>query len=219
MTTIHKAGWKITAITTLILIVVNFLIIFFVQAKWLVSPILLLSVLFIIFVLRFFRNPVRQVISDDNVIVAPADGTIVVVEETFDNEIINANCIQVSIFMSIWNVHINWIPISGILRYFKYHQGKFLIARNPKSSTLNERTTLMIETEDNNKIVVRQIAGCVARRIETYITKPETNVEKGQQMGFIKFGSRVDILFPVGTEIFVKIGDTTKGCLTPIAKL
>ena len=218
MTTIHKAGWKITSVITLMLIVVNFLIICFVKAKWLVFSILLLSVLFLIFVLRFFRNPVRQVISDDNVIVAPADGTVVVVEETFDNEVLNENCIQVSIFMSIWDVHKNWIPISGVLKYFKYHQGKFLIARNPKSSTLNERTTLMIETEDNKKIVVRQIAGYVARRIETYTTKPETDVKKGQQMGFIKFGSRVYILFPTGTEILVNIGDTTRGCLTPIAK-
>ena len=153
MTTIHKAGWKITSVITLMLIVVNFLIICFVKAKWLVFSILLLSVLFLIFVLRFFRNPVRQVISDDNVIVAPADGTVVVVEETFDNEVLNENCIQVSIFMSIWDVHKNWIPISGVLKYFKYHQGKFLIARNPKSSTLNERTTLMIETEDNKKLL------------------------------------------------------------------
>ena len=105
MTTIHKAGWKITSVITLMLIVVNFLIICFVKAKWLVFSILLLSVLFLIFVLRFFRNPVRQVISDDNVIVAPADGTVVVVEETFDNEVLNENCIQVSIFMSIWDVH------------------------------------------------------------------------------------------------------------------
>lgn len=218
MTTIHKAGWKITSVITLMLIVVNFLIICFVKAKWLVFSILLLSVLFLIFVLRFFRNPVRQVISDDNVIVAPADGTVVVVEETFDNEVLNENCIQVSIFMSIWDVHKNWIPISGVLKYFKYHQGKFLIARNPKSSTLNERTTLMIETEDNKKIVIRQVAGYVARRIETYTTIPETDVKKGQQIGFIKFGSRVDVLFPIDTEILVKIGDTTRGCLTPIAK-
>ncbi|HPW67184.1 MAG TPA: phosphatidylserine decarboxylase family protein [Salinivirgaceae bacterium] len=219
MTSIHKAGWKITAITTLILIVINFLFIYFVQAKWLITSILILSVLFLIFVLRFFRNPVREVISDDDIVVAPADGTVVVVEETFDNEILNTNCVQVSIFMSVWNVHINWIPISGILRYFKYHKGKFLIANNPKSSTLNERATLMIESEDNKKIVVRQIAGYVARRIETYTTQPEIEVKKGQQLGFIKFGSRVDILFPIGAEILVKIGDTTKGCLTPIAKL
>ncbi len=217
MTTIHKAGWKITVVATLILIVINFLIICFVRAKWLVCSIIVLSVLFLIFVLRFFRNPVRQV-SNDDIVVAPADGTVVVVEETFDNEVLNENCIQVSIFMSIWDVHINWIPISGVLKYFKYHQGKFLIARNPKSSTLNERATLMIETEDNKKIVIRQVAGYVARRIETYTTIPETYVKKGQQMGFIKFGSRVDVLFPIGTEILVKIGDTTRGCLTPIAK-
>jgi phosphatidylserine decarboxylase len=179
----------------------------------------IITVLLLLFVLRFFREPKRIPIQDKTILVAPADGKIVVVEETTDDEILGTSCIQVSIFMSVWNVHINWIPISGILKYFKYHPGKFLLAREPKSSTLNERTTLMLETENGKKIVLRQIAGFVARRIETYTTETETKVTKGQQMGFIKFGSRVDILLPLGTEILVKPGMTTKGCITPIAKL
>ncbi len=219
MTTIHKAGKNIILTIVLILSAINATVIYFVDINWFRYLFLGISVLFLIFVLRFFRNPKREAICGKDILTAPADGTVVVIEETTDNEILNTKCIQISIFMSVWNVHINWIPITGVIKYFKYHPGNFLIANKPKSSTHNERTTLMISTEDNKKVVIRQIAGFVARRIETYITNQGTEVTKGEQLGFIKFGSRVDILLPIGTEILVKPGDTTKGCITPIAKL
>lgn len=219
MATIHKAGKKIIAISIILLLITNIIIITFSKIIMMTLIILLISLLILIFVLRFFRYPVRVVATDDNILVAPADGRVVVVEETTDNEILNDKCIQVSIFMSVWNVHINWIPITGVVKYFKYHAGKFLIARQPKSSTLNERTTILIETTNNKKVILRQIAGFVARRIETYTTVTDSKVKKGQEMGFIKFGSRVDILLPVGTEVMVKPGTITRGCITPIAKL
>ena len=219
MIRIHKAGWRIIAMFSIILILINTLIFKFTETQWISGMFLIASSLFLLFVLRFFRNPRRSVKTENNILIEPADGTVVVIEETSDDEVLGHNCLQVSIFMSVWNVHINWIPVSGVLRYFKYHPGKFLLAREPKSSTLNERTTLMIERDNGQKIVIRQIAGFVARRIETYTQKADTNVAQGQQLGFIKFGSRVDILLPLGTEILVKPGMKTKGCVTPIAKL
>ncbi|MDD2562819.1 MAG: phosphatidylserine decarboxylase family protein [Salinivirgaceae bacterium] len=216
---IHKAGWIIIRNLLLGLIVLNLPLLYLFHLNAVSIIVLIASTLLLIFVLRFFRHPNRVVISEKDILVAPADGKVVVVEEIVDDEMIGGPCIQVSIFMSVWNVHINWIPFNGVIKYFKHHHGQFLVALEPKSSTLNERTSLMIETESGVKIGLKQIAGYVARRIETYITKNETEVKRGQELGFIKFGSRVDILLPVGTEVLVKPGDKAIGCITPIAKM
>ncbi|HON18225.1 MAG TPA: phosphatidylserine decarboxylase family protein [Salinivirgaceae bacterium] len=219
MIKIHKAGHGIILGTSLFLLASNILLWHLITQKSITVSTLIFSILLLAFVIRFFRKPLRICESDQNILVAPADGTVVAIEQTFEDEILKAECLQISIFMSIWNVHINWIPISGTLRYFKYHMGKFLIAKKPKSSCDNERTTLMIETKSGQKIVLRQIAGFVARRIETYTIDPDRKVEKGQELGFIKFGSRVDIFLPVQTKPLVKLGVKTIGCVTPIAQI
>jgi phosphatidylserine decarboxylase len=140
-----------------------------------------------------------------------------VIEETNEDEFFKDKRIQVSIFMSVWNVHINWFPMAGIVKYFKYHPGKFLVARLPKSSTENERTSVVIEDKNKRQILIRQIAGIVARRIICY-AKEEKEVQQNSELGFIRFGSRVDLFFPVGTKINVKLGQKTKGTQTVIAE-
>jgi phosphatidylserine decarboxylase len=167
----------------------------------------------------FFYKPDRRLCANNNKIVSPADGKVVVIEETEEKEFFNERRIQVSIFMSIWNAHINWSPIEGSVKYYKYHPGKFLIARNPKSSHLNERSTIVIETESNFQVLVRQIAGMVARRIVTYINGSGRKFQQGEEFGFIKFGSRVDIFLPLNTHIHVKLGDKVRGCKTTIASI
>ncbi len=171
----------------------------------------------LLFFLYFFRKPMREFSIDDNKIFAPADGEVVVIEETFENEYFTGQRLQVSIFMSPLNVHINWYPISGLVKYYKYHSGKYLVAWHPKSSTDNERTTVVIKN-DNIEILVRQIAGALARRIVCY-AKTNTNVKQGTEIGFIKFGSRVDVFLPVGTKINVELGQKVKGLQTIIAEL
>jgi len=178
----------------------------------------LVGAIFFLLILQFFRNPDRQILqSDDSLIYTPADGKVVVIEETTETEYFNDQRIQVSIFMSPTNVHVNRNPMSGIINYFKYHPGKYLVAWHPKSSTENERTTLVI---GNNKgeILLRQIAGALARRIVYYIDEGD-QVEQGQDFGFIKFGSRVDVFLPLDADIKVNIDDKVKGNRTVIAEL
>lgn len=175
------------------------------------------SVLFLL-VLQFFRNPNRQILSpSDNKIYAPADGKVVVIEEAIENEYFKDKRLQVSIFMSPLNVHVNRNPISGIVNYIKHHEGKYLVAWHPKSSSENERTTVVIENE-GAEVLLRQIAGAVAKRIVNYLEEGE-QVIQGRDMGFIKFGSRVDLFLPIGTKIDVEIGDKVKGNRTVIASL
>jgi phosphatidylserine decarboxylase len=165
-----------------------------------------------------FRNPSRQIPrSGDDLIYAPADGKVVVIEETMENEYLKRNAIQVSIFMSPVNVHVNRIPVGGKVTYFKYHPGKYLVAWHPKSSTENERTTMGLYA-GGQTLLIRQIAGALARRIKWYV-KEGQEVQQGEEFGFIKFGSRVDIFLPIGSEIKVKIGDTVRGNLDVIATL
>jgi len=173
--------------------------------------------LFTLFVFFFFRKPNRNVVLYEDKVVAPADGTVVVIEEVEEKEYFEDKRIQISIFMSVWNVHINWFPMIGEVVYKKYHPGKFLLARNPKSSLLNERTTVVVENK-NAKVLFRQIAGIVARRIVSY-AKPGVKFDKPTEAGFIKFGSRVDILLPVGAKPNVEIGQKTRGSETVIAYL
>ena len=177
---------------------------------------LVISLILFLLVLQFFRNPNRQILSpSDNKIYAPADGKVVVIEESIENEYFKDKRLQVSIFMSPLNVHVNRNPISGIVNYIKHHEGKYLVAWHPKSSSENERTTVVIENE-GAEVLLRQIAGAVAKRIVNYLEEGD-QVVQGKDMGFIKFGSRVDLFLPIGTKINVEIGDKVKGNRTVIA--
>lgn len=217
--TIHKEGRVILVITFFVLLAINLLVSFFVSVNNIVTWIFAIpSFLLFIFILRFFRKPKRKLITDENTIYAPADGTVLVIEETEEPEYFKDKRIQISIFMSVWNIHINWYPLAGIVKYFKYHPGKFLIARLPKSSTENERTSVVIEDKNKRQILVRQIAGILARRI-IYYAKENKEVSQNSEMGFIRFGSRVDVFLPLDAKIEVKLGDKTKGTQTIIAKI
>lgn len=216
--TIHKEGRSIVALVFIFLAAINLLIYFFISANRFVTwPLAIASSLFFLFILRFFRRPSRPLITDDNTVYAPADGTVLVIEETEESEYFYEKRIQVSIFMSVWNVHINWFPLAGVIKYFKYHPGKFLVARVPKSSTLNERTTVVIEDKKQRQILVRQIAGIIARRIISY-AKEDKEVKQNSELGFIRFGSRVDVFLPLDAKIKVKLGDKTRGTQTILAQ-
>lgn len=209
----HKEGYKIIFFSLLFFILSNYLI---QSPGWLSSLYLLISSIFIILILQFFRNPSRKVTASENEIVAPADGKVVVIEEVEETEYFKDKRIQVSIFMSPINVHVNRYPISGIVKYAKYHPGKYLVAWHPKSSIENERTSIVVENKKFS-ILFRQIAGALARRIVMY-SKTNEEVVKGDDFGFIKFGSRVDIFLPVGTDIKVKLNQKVKGNQSIIAK-
>lgn len=166
-----------------------------------------------ILIVSFFRVPTRHVTVMDGAIVAPADGTVVAIEEVEEPEVLKCKCLQVSVFMSVFNVHINWYPIAGTVKYYRHHNGNFKAAWLPKSSTQNERSSVVIERENGTKILVRQVAGALARRIVTYASEGK-KVEQSTQMGFIKFGSRVDLYLPLGTQIDVKLKDKVTGSQT-----
>lgn len=177
-----------------------------------------LGLWFFIMIVRFFRSPVRPLKGGDNIISCPADGKIVVIERTFEPEYFKDERIQVSIFMSARNVHINWFPVSGMITYYFYHPGKHMVAFDPKSSLENERATTVIETREGKEILVRQIAGAVARRIVTY-PKVGTPEIQGDELGFIKFGSRVDLLLPLGTDLDISLDQKVVGKQTVIGRL
>ena len=213
---IHKEGYNILMGSALFLGVVNLLVF------WLFPTFLfaigILSLILFLLVLQFFRNPRREIlIADENIVYAPADGKIVVIEETQESEYFGDKRLQVSIFMSPANVHVNRNPISGTVNYFKYHPGKYLVAWHPKSSTENERTTVVIDN-GNEEILLRQIAGFLAKRIVNYVDVGE-KVEQGKDMGFIKFGSRVDLFLPLGAKLEVSIGQKVKGNKTILARI
>jgi len=213
---IHKEGHSMLTKTLLLMVAVLAILYFFTPIYVYGSGIVVFALLFA-FLLRFFRFPNRPQLTEDGVLYAPADGTIVVIEKTQEDEFFKDERIQVSIFMSVWNVHINWYPIRGVVEYFRHHHGKFLVAWHPKSSTENERTTVVLN-DGKNKVLLRQIAGFLARRIVCYAKEGET-VAQNQQMGFIKFGSRVDIFLPVGTKVEVELNQKTVGGQTIIARL
>ncbi len=214
---IHKAGTRIIIFFTILFALIIALTIVFSPFLYLKIAISIACLLLLAFTLRFFRVPKRTLTYEDGKILSPADGHIVAIEHVNEDEFLKKETIQVSVFMSVWNVHINWFPAKGIMKKYAYHPGKFLVARHPKSSTLNERTSILMETQSGLPIVVRQIAGIVARRIENYVQKPDTGVEAGQEMGFIKFGSRVDVFLPTDANIKVKIGENVKGIETVLA--
>ncbi len=216
--TIHKEGYTSIAITVLVIAVANALVHYFIPGNTLVVwSVYVLSFLLLITILQFFRSPKRNIIIDENMILCPADGKVVVIEETEETEYFHDRRIQVSIFMSPVNVHINRNPVSGIVKFFRYHPGKYLVAWHPKSSTLNERTTIAVETAAGKEVLFRQIAGALARRIVWYVKEGES-VKQGEEFGFIKFGSRVDVFLPLGTNVQVSVGDKVSGGLTVLGK-
>lgn len=212
----HKEGFKIIRNTTITLLIVNGIAWYLFGESNLIKLLTFTSVVFSILILQFFRNPKRVTTINSNQVIAPADGKIVVLEETVEHEYFKDKRIQVSIFMSPFNVHVNRYPISGEVKFTKYHPGKFLVAWHPKSSTENERTTIVVESEKTGPILLRQIAGAVAKRIVLYAKKGE-QCSQGHDMGFIKFGSRVDLFLPLDAKINIKINDTVKGGQTIIA--
>jgi len=217
--TIHKEGYNSIAIAGLIYILISYCAFSFLSYKHPVIAwvLFILATGFFLFIVSFFRVPKREHTMNPKAVIAPADGKVVVIEETVDVEYFNDKRLQVSIFMSPANVHVNRNPIDGEVLYSKYHKGKYLVAWDPKSSTENERHSVVLKSNDTT-ILVKQIAGAVARRIVNYL-KPGQSVVQNNEMGFIKFGSRVDILLPQGTAVNVKIGEAVKGGVTVIAFL
>jgi phosphatidylserine decarboxylase len=213
---IHKAGYRIVAGLFLCLAILDTTVLLFTESAWVQVPVILASLGLLLFILRFFRDP-RRPAPAEGYVYAPADGRVVVVERTTEKEYFKDERIQVSIFMSVWNVHVNWYPVAGELAYYQYHPGRYLVARHPKSSSLNERNTLVIRTRQGLEILTRQIAGIVARRIISYAAQG-IFVKLGDEMGFIRFGSRVDIFLPPGTEVLVEPGQRVRGLATPLAR-
>jgi phosphatidylserine decarboxylase len=217
--TIHKEGFGTILISLIGLFILNAVVRYFLPDNSLIHNLLLgLSVVFFLIILQFFRKPTRKTNLNPRHIIAPADGKVVVIEETIETEYFKEPRRQVSIFMSPFNVHINFNPISGIVKYFKYHAGLYLVAWHPKSSTDNERTTIVVQHENGAEVLFRQIAGALARRICWYV-KEGQKVEQGTEFGFIKFGSRIDIFLPLNAKILVNIDDKPIGGETVIAEL
>ena len=218
---INKEGYKIITISGVCLAAVWTLLYYMVAVResiWLLVLISVLLLAFWFFIVSFFREPRRIKIHDENLVFSPCDGRVVVTEVVQDDEYFKGKRMQVSIFMSVTNVHINWFPVGGVVKYFKYHPGRFLLAWHPKSSTDNERTTTVVETKNGVEVLFRQIAGFVARRIVSYV-KVDEAVNQNDKCGFIKFGSRIDILLPENAELLVEIGDRVVGTQTPIARI
>lgn len=216
--TFHREGSKIILGLFVILTLINLALAYWIGNQIVTSSALFASLIIFILVAQFFRVPKKTLSAGPDELVSPADGKVVAIEEVHESEFLKCQAIQISVFMSPLNVHVNFNPITGVIKYFKYHKGLYLVAWHPKSSTENERTTVVTEDSMGRKVLFRQIAGAVARRICWYV-KEGDQVEQGEEFGFIKFGSRVDILVPVGTEIKVKIGDKVKGVETVLAKL
>jgi phosphatidylserine decarboxylase len=214
----HKEGYKIILIATIMVGVGIICIENFISLNWLNKFLSIILLFFYIIVLQFFRNPKRNTPINNNTIIAPVDGKVVVIEEVFEKEFFNDKRIQVSIFMSPLNVHVTRYPISGKVNFSKYHAGKFLVAWHPKASEENERTTIVIENKTFGQVLYRQIAGALAKRIVNY-AKPTMQVIQGEDAGFIKFGSRVDVFLPLNTKIKVNLNDKVKGGEQVIAEL
>ena len=214
---IHRAGYSIIRNITLILLITNLII-------WLLTPTIIstivsiASVVAIISALHFFRYPIRAVNRDDLKILCPADGTVCLIEECQETEYLNCNTLKVSVFMSPLNVHINWVPVKGKITYLKHKEGEFHAAFKDKSAEENERFSTAIQLNDGREILVKQVAGAVARRILNFL-QPQQDVEQGVELGFIRFGSRVDLYLPLDIKLHVKLGDKVKGSQTIIGEL
>jgi phosphatidylserine decarboxylase len=219
--TLHREGYLIMAVGLGLLSIIqvgNYLLLLLTGWLWLFLLLTLGALVMAYLIIQFFRVPARTCTFSDKDIICPADGKVVVIEEIEETEYFKGKRLQVSIFMSPMNVHANYNPISGIIKYVKYHPGLFLVAWHPKSSTDNERTTIVTEHPSGQEVLFRQIAGAVARRICYYVHEGQT-VQTGEEFGFIKFGSRVDVILPLDCEINVKIGDKVKSRITKLGKL
>lgn len=216
---IHREGLNILAILLAILLVINVPAWLFMRPVAIPVTFSVISAIVYLLVLNFFRSPRRKFRGNrENVVVASADGKVVALEETYESEYLHCRCIQLSVFMSVLNVHANWFPVDGEVLYVKHHSGRYLSAYLPKSSTENERSTVVIRALNGQTILMRQIAGALARRIVTY-ARPGETADINDHMGFIKFGSRVDLYLPLDAEILVKLGDVTTGGVTEVARL
>lgn len=215
----HREGYTSLALAILVVFVANAAMHYWASeyTVW-VWIVYVLSFLLLITILQFFRSPLRKINKAADTILCPADGKVVIIEEAEEPEYFKDRRLQVSIFMSPVNVHVNRNPISGKVKFFKYHRGKFLVAWHPKSSTLNERTTVVVETDRGQQVLFRQIAGALARRIVWYV-REEQQVEQGDEFGFIKFGSRVDLFLPLDTQLQVQVGDKVTGGVTVIGTM
>ena len=215
--TIHKEGFKTLLIAALLFLVINLLSFRIISDRYPIMAIIIFifTLVIFLFLISFFRVPKRELVKGENFVIAPADGKVVVIEEAFDEEYFKEKRLQISIFMSPANVHQNRCPISGEVVYSKYHRGKYLVAWNPKSSTENERHSVVIRNT-KGEILVKQIAGAVAKRIVNYL-QVEQKVEQGAEMGFIKFGSRVDVLLPLNVKVKVGLNEMVKGGVTILA--
>ncbi|MVO10898.1 phosphatidylserine decarboxylase family protein [Flavobacterium sp. TP390] len=212
----HKEGAKIILITLILVVAVIFAS-DLITIQWLRIGLIVLALVFLVLILQFFRNPKREADNSDNHILAPVDGKVVVIEEVYEPEYFQDKRLMVSIFMSPINVHVTRYPVNGVVKYSKYHPGKYLVAWHPKASEENERTTVVINNRIYGEIMYRQIAGALARRIINY-AKEGMRAVQGKDAGFIKFGSRVDIYLPLGTEVNVKLGEKAIGAKTVICK-
>jgi phosphatidylserine decarboxylase len=217
---LHREGKTIMLTTGLILLALDVFAYFYLFPGNTLAMIITVvaSLIILLLVVQFFRVPNRQLTQHEAQVIAPADGTVVVIEETDEDEYFKGRRRQISIFMSPLNVHVNRNPVSGIVKYFKYYPGKYLVAWHPKSSTENERTTVVIQAANGVEVLFRQIAGAVARRIVWYVKEGQP-VEQGSEMGFIKFGSRVDVFVPLDADVKVNIGDRMRGGVTVLAEL
>ncbi len=215
---VHKEGYNIIAVAFIIAAVV--VLGCYCLLGWGVVTKILSGVALLVFalVVRFFRVPKRTLVVDKDLVVAPCDGKVVQMREVVENEYLNTRCIQISVFMSVFNVHVNYYPVSGKILYSKHHQGSYIVASYPKASEKNERTSIVVETASGAQVLFRQIAGYIARRIVCYAEVGQ-QVQQCSQVGFIKFGSRMDVFLPLGTEVNVKVGDNVRACETVLAKL
>lgn len=216
---IHREGTNILVILFLMLAVINALAWMFIGLTPIPTIFSVISAILFLLVLNFFRSPRRHFTGDQkDVVVSSVDGTVVALEETFEPEYLKRRVIQLSVFMTVFNVHANWFPLNGKVILVRHHKGRFLSAYLPKSSTENERSTIVIKAPNGQEVLVRQVAGAIARRIVTY-AEPGDECSLEDHLGFIKFGSRVDIYLPLDAEILVKIGDKTTGGITKVARL
>ena len=216
---VHREGTGLLLTLFTIIFIVNVVLYHTVGKGGFLYTVAFVTIVFFLLVLNFFRSPFRRFPYDsEGLVIAPADGTIVAIEEVMENEILHRPCLQISIFMSVFNVHANWFPVNGTVKHVSHQNGRFMAAYLPKSSTENERSAVVITTRDGIEVMARQIAGALARRIVTY-AKPGDKCHVDEQMGFIKFGSRVDVYLPVGTEVLVDMDQKVTGNQTPIARL
>ncbi|MGB7842299.1 MAG: phosphatidylserine decarboxylase family protein [Salinimicrobium sp.] len=214
----HKEGYKIMGVAMILLIIVNLLAHTFIFTDWIKQTILVVTLALFFLIIQFFRNPKRTTALNEQHVVAPVDGKVVVIEEVFEKEYFKDRRLMVSVFMSPLNVHVTRHPIGGTVKYSKYHPGKYLVAWHPKASEENERTTVVVENQQVGEIMYRQIAGALAKRIVNY-AEVGKEVVQGSDSGFIKFGSRVDVYLPIGTEVDAKLNEKVKGGISVIAKI